>query len=120
MRSDPKANKMFSHYALISRIVLNLVSNAINYSKPGTPLTIKANRVEDKIRISVIDQGQGIKEEDLPHIFKRLYRVESSRNMETGGHGLGHSIAQQLAHQLGGTLTTHSQYGKGSTFELEI
>ena len=54
----------------------------------------------------------------LENIFKRLYRVETSRNMKTGGHGLGLAIARELAHQLGGEITVTSQYGLGSTFTL--
>lgn len=51
-------------------------------------------------------------------IFKRLYRVESSRNMKTGGHGLGLSITKQQAHQIDGDIHVPSQLGKGSTFSL--
>ena len=54
----------------------------------------------------------------MENIFKRLYRVETSRNMKTGGHGLGLAIARELAHQLGGEITVTSQYGLGSTFTL--
>lgn len=81
-------------------------------------MTIHAYQQEQSIRIDVIDQGQGIKKEDLPLIFKRLYRVEASRNMKTGGHGLGLSIARQLARQLGGDIAVESQLGKGSCFSL--
>ncbi|HEL0022056.1 TPA: HAMP domain-containing histidine kinase [Streptococcus equi subsp. zooepidemicus] len=110
--------KINSRYDALSRIMLNLVSNALKYSKANTALTIHAYQQEQSIRIDVIDQGQGIKKEDLPLIFKRLYRVEASRNMKTGGHGLGLSIARQLARQLGGDIAVESQLGKGSCFSL--
>ncbi|HEL0003381.1 TPA: HAMP domain-containing histidine kinase [Streptococcus equi subsp. zooepidemicus] len=110
--------KISSRYDALSRIMLNLVSNALKYSKANTALTIHAYQQEQSIRIDVIDQGQGIKKEDLPLIFKRLYRVEASRNMKTGGHGLGLSIARQLARQLGGDIAVESQLGKGSCFSL--
>ena len=67
----------------------------------------------NQLSISVTDEGQGICSEDLENIFKRLYRVETSRNMKTGGHGLGLAIARELAHQLGGEITVSSQYGLG-------
>ncbi|MBA2796193.1 sensor histidine kinase [Streptococcus porcinus] len=114
----PDVVKIKSQYDALSRIILNLVSNAIKYSKVNTALTIRAYRQSQKIRIDVIDQGQGIKEEDMSLIFKRLYRVETSRNMKTGGHGLGLYIAKQLAHQLDGDISVESQLGKGSAFSL--
>lgn len=63
---------------------------------------------------------RGILPEDLGKIFNRLYRVETSRNMKTGGHGLGLAIAQELAHQLGGEITAESQYGLGSKFTFHL
>lgn len=114
----PEVVKINSQYDALSRIILNLVSNALKYSEASTPLTIHAYRQDQSICIDVRDQGQGIKKEDLPLVFKRLYRVEASRNMKTGGHGLGLYIAKQLAHQLGGDIVVESQVGKGSSFTL--
>ncbi|MGP6388610.1 sensor histidine kinase [Streptococcus dysgalactiae] len=116
----PEVVKINSQYEALSRIILNLVSNALKYSEASTPLTIHAYRQDQSICIDVRDQGQGIKKEDLPLIFKRLYRVEASRNMKTGGHGLGFYIAKQLAHQLGGDIVVESQVGKGSSFTLVL
>ncbi len=114
----PEVVKINSQYDALSRIILNLVSNALKYSEASTPLTIHAYRQDQSICIDVRDKGQGIKKEDLPLIFKRLYRVEASRNMKTGGHGLGLYIAKQLVHQLGGDIVVESQVGKGSSFTL--
>ena len=75
---------------------------------------------EQELTISVKDEGQGIHPEDLEKIFKRLYRVETSRNMKTGGHGLGLAIARELAHQLGGDISAESQYGLGSKFTFSL
>ena len=107
---QPESAKIISNYDKLSRIILNLVSNAFKYSEAGTKLTIDA----------VADEGQGIKSEDLEKIFKRLYRVESSRNMKTGGHGLGLYIARELARQLGGDIFVQSEYGQGSSFSLVL
>lgn len=116
----PEVVKIYSQYDALSRIILNLVSNALKYSNAGTPLTIQAYPVDQQIQIDVIDQGHGIQPEDLDRIFKRLYRVESSRNMATGGHGLGLYIARQLAKQLGGDILVTSDFGKGSCFSLQL
>lgn len=116
----PEVAKIFSDYDTLSRILLNLITNAFNYSPKSSRLTVEATGDDACIRIAISDQGMGIKEEELEAIFRRLYRVETSRNMETGGHGLGLYIARQLAHQLGGDITVASQYGQGSTFTLTI
>ena len=112
----PESAKIKSHYDKLSRILVNLLNNAFKYSDPGTRIEVLAQLTEQELTISVKDEGQGILPEDLEKIFKRLYRVETSRNMKTGGHGLGLAIAQELAHQLGGEITAESQYGLGSKF----
>lgn len=112
----PESAKIKSHYDKLSRILVNLLNNAFKYSEPGTRIEVLAQLTEQELTISVKDEGQGILPEDLGKIFNRLYRVEASRNMKTGGHGLGLAIAQELAHQLGGEITAESQYGLGSKF----
>ncbi|OFU71517.1 two-component sensor histidine kinase [Streptococcus sp. HMSC10A01] len=117
---SPESAKMKSQYDKLSRILVNLLNNAFKYSDPGTKVEVVAQLTEQDLTISVKDEGQGIAPEDLDKIFKRLYRVETSRNMKTGGHGLGLAIAQELAHQLGGEITVESQYGLGSTFTVRL
>ena len=116
----PESAKIKSHYNKLSRILVNLLNNAFKYSEPGTRIEVLAQLIEEKLIISVKDEGQGILPEDLEKIFNRLYRVETSRNMKTGGHGLGLAIARELAHQLGGEITAESQYGIGSTFTFHL
>lgn len=117
---SPNMLKVLSNRDKLSRILLNLVSNAFKYSDAGTSLKIEAMVKQERLIISVIDNGKGIPEAELGNVFKRLYRVESSRNMETGGHGLGLYIAQELAKQIGGFLSVSSELGKGSCFTLEL
>ena len=116
----PESAKIKSYYDKLSRILVNLLNNAFKYSEPGTRIEVLAQLIEEKLIISVKDEGQGILPEDLEKIFNRLYRVETSRNMKTGGHGLGLAIARELAHQLGGEITAESQYGIGSTFTFHL
>ena len=97
----------------LSRILLNLLENA---SKSRIQLHIQKEGLG--IGFHIIDQGMGIPAQDLPHIFDRLYRVEQSRNRETGGAGLGLYISQTLAQQLGGQITVTSQVNQGSHFSL--
>ena len=117
---SPESAKIKSHSDKLSRILVNLLNNAFKYSEPGTRIEVLAQLTEQELTISVKDEGQGILPEYLEKIFKRLYRVETSRNMKTGGHGLGLAIAQELAHQLGGEITAESQYGLGSKFTLSL
>ena len=117
---SPESAKIKSHYDMLFRILVNLLNNAFKYSEPGTKIEIVAQLTEQILTISVKDEGRGIAPENLDKIFKRLYRVETSRNMKTGGHGLGLAIARELAHQLGGEITVESQYGLGSTFTFTL
>ena len=116
----PESAKVKSYYDKLSRILVNLLNNAFKYSEPGTRIEVLAQLTEEELIISVKDEGQGILPEDLEKIFNRLYRVETSRNMKTGGHGLGLAIARELAHQLGGEIIAESQYGIGSTFTFHL
>ena len=117
---SPESAKIKSYYDKLSRILVNLLNNAFKYSEPGTRIEVIAQLTEEELIISVKDEGQGILPEDLEKIFNRLYRVETSRNMKTGGHGLGLAIARELAHQLGGEITAESQYGLGSKFTFRL
>ena len=116
----PESAKIKSYYDKLSRILVNLLNNAFKYSEPGTRIEVLAQLTEEELTISVKDEGQGILPEDLEKIFNRLYRVETSRNMKTGGHGLGLAIARELAHQIGGEITAESQHGIGSTFTFHL
>ena len=117
---SPESAKIKSYYDKLSRILVNLLNNAFKYSEPGTRIEVLAQLTEEELIISVKDEGQGILPEDLEKIFNRLYRVEASRNMKTGGHGLGLAIARELAQQLGGEITAESQYGLGSKFTFRL
>ena len=116
----PENAKIVSNYNKIQRIIVNLIGNAFKYSLSGTKIEIVAEIQNQELSISIIDEGCGIKEEEIDNIFKRLYRVEASRNMKTGGYGLGLAIAKQLALQINGDILVESEYGKGSKFTLKI
>ena len=117
---SPEYARIQVDYDKISRILVNLLNNAFKYSEPGTKIEVVAQIEDQNLTISVRDEGYGIAPEELDNIFKRLYRVEASRNMNTGGHGLGLAIARDLARQLGGDISVESQYGLGSKFTLSL
>jgi two-component system sensor histidine kinase BaeS len=98
----------------LSQIAINLVSNAIKACGPGGRVVIAAARQENGVRISITDNGSGIKEEDLPLIFERFHKLSGN------GLGIGLTIVKELVEAHGGKVTASSEYGKGSEFTVFI
>jgi signal transduction histidine kinase len=93
----------------LKRAVRNLVENALRY---GGKATVHLDRSESSIDIVVEDQGPGIPDEQFERVFAPFYRIESSRNAETGGVGLGLSIARTIIRQHGGDIVlSHNHPG---------
>lgn len=106
-------------YDLLKQVVLNLLDNALKYSGPGTTVTVSVTGDEREAWVTVVDQGQGISPEQLPHIFERMYRAENGQRRTTGA-GLGLSISDWIARAHGGRITVESESGVGSTFTLVL
>jgi signal transduction histidine kinase len=106
----------------ISRVLANLISNAVRHTPAGGSITVEAWRESDQdtVHVDVRDSGEGIPPTDLPHIFERFYRGEKSRSRATGGAGLGLAIAKGIIEGHGGKLWVESQAGKGSTFSFTL
>ena len=101
----------------LDKIVGILLDNAIKYSPADTAITLRTYKQEGYGCVEVRDQGVGIEESELPHIFDRFYRADASRSKtRVAGHGLGLSIAQKLATGLGGHVIVASAPGEGSVF----
>ena len=98
----------------------NLVSNAVAYSRDGTRVVVAAKAVDERVDISVTDQGIGIPPGEIDRIFERFYRVDPSRHRSTGGTGLGLSIVKHVAASHGGEINVWSVEGQGSTFTLSL
>jgi signal transduction histidine kinase len=110
----------FDPHAL-KQILLNLVDNAIKYSKENTEIQILIGREMEEVRISVKDQGPGVPEADLPYIWDRFYRVDKARTKETGGTGLGLAIVKQLVENNRGTVqVTSSKAGSVFSFTAPV
>lgn len=105
----------------LRQILVNLLSNAINYTPEGgsISITISENELEN-IVISITDTGIGIPEKDLPRIFERFYRVDKARSRSSGGTGLGLSIVKHLVELHKGTISVTSTVGNGTTFTIEL
>lgn len=102
-------------------LFVTLLGNAIKYSHEGSKVDMTAVDTEDTVRVSVIDNGIGITEVDMPHIFERFYRADQSRNKtRADGYGLGLSLAEAIVRAHGGKITVKSEYNTGSTFTVEL
>jgi PAS domain S-box-containing protein len=101
----------------LRQIIFNLLSNAIKFSKKeGGMITISTKRENDMVNISVEDTGIGIKEEDLPRLFRKFEQFDSGISRKYEGTGLGLAITKQLVELHGGRIWVESKYGQGSTF----
>lgn len=103
----------------IRQVLVNLIDNAIAYTHQGA-VRCRVQRRADRIRIQVIDTGQGIDEDHLDRIFERFYRVDEDRARESGGTGLGLSIVQQIIHAHGEDIQVESTKGRGTRFWFEL
>ncbi len=103
---------------LLTRAFSNLIENAIHYNVPGGNVSISIDSKESRAVISVADSGIGIAKENLPSIFDRFYRVDSSRSRHSGGAGLGLSIVSSIVQRHGGQISVASTPGKGSVFTV--
>ncbi|MBO5670451.1 MAG: hypothetical protein J6S41_02785, partial [Clostridia bacterium] len=97
----------------IEQVVINIISNSVKYTPEGGKIDVSVTSPEENIVIRVSDNGIGVPQEDLAHIFERFYRVEKSRTSETGGTGLGLAIARELIEAHGGTIRMESHLGEG-------
>ncbi|MFJ6723489.1 ATP-binding protein [Streptomyces sp. NPDC091281] len=104
----------------LQQIVGNLVGNAVRHTPSGGRVALSARREGRATLLQVADTGAGIAAEDLPHVFDRFWRADKSRTRQTGGSGLGLSIARQLAEAHGGSVTARSTVGRGSVFTVRL
>jgi signal transduction histidine kinase len=102
----------------LTRMILNLIENAIKYTPEGSTITLSLFRDGDWARMEVADNGVGIAPEHLPHIFDRFYRADRARSRNKGGTGLGLAIVKGIAEQHGGDVIVTSDPGKGSIFTV--
>ena len=117
VEGDPEAQ---ADPVRLRQMVGNLLSNAIRYTPPGGTVTMTAAAGPDGLTVAVADTGVGIAEQDLPRIFDRFWRADSSRTRATGGSGLGLPIARKLAEAHGGTITATSRPGVGTTMTVRL
>jgi two-component system, OmpR family, phosphate regulon sensor histidine kinase PhoR len=98
----------------IRQLLDNLLTNALRYGEPGTPVTVTAQSEGPMVRLSVADQGEGIAPEHVARVTERFYRVDTSRSRSLGGTGLGLSIVKHIVERHRGRLSIDSEPGRGT------
>lgn len=102
----------------ISRIITNILENAIKYNKEQGKVYINVVQKNDKVNIKIKDTGMGIAENELDKIFAKNYRSASAKNLSIPGSGLGLSIAKNFAEEYGGSIDVKSKIGEGTEFTV--
>jgi signal transduction histidine kinase len=105
---------------LIRQVLSNLIENAIKYSPEGTRILVTSEEVENYVRIQVADQGQGIPEDELGHVFMKFYRSKNAKSSSIKGSGLGLYLARYFVELHRGRLSVDSRLNEGSTFTVEL
>jgi signal transduction histidine kinase len=112
--ASPNADPVVMDGQKVGRVLNNLLDNALRHTPAGGIVRVKASSTEKQVQVEVADSGEGISEEDLPHVFERFYRGEKSRSRATGGAGLGLAISAGIVEAHGGEIGVDSVAGQGT------
>jgi two-component system OmpR family sensor kinase len=104
----------------LCQVLTNLLSNAVQYNRPGGVVCVRLTRQGHDAVLAVSDTGLGIPDIDKPHLFGRFYRVDKARSRDSGGNGLGLAITRSIVQAHGGAIDFESQVGHGSTFRVRL
>ncbi|MBR2778937.1 MAG: HAMP domain-containing histidine kinase, partial [Firmicutes bacterium] len=105
----------------IMRVINNIISNSVKYmDKPEKKIRVILSDAGDFVQLAIEDNGKGIAQKDLPHIFDRFYRTDASRNSTRGGSGIGLSIVKKIMEDHGGKVWASSVDGEGTTMYLVL
>lgn len=120
VRVDGELAKVECDPELITRVMANLISNAVKYNRPGGEVDVTLSARDGKLRVAVADTGTGIPEADFGKVFTRFYRAPEVRRRKIAGTGLGLVIAKNIVELHGGEMSFTSRAGRGSTFWFTI
>jgi signal transduction histidine kinase len=120
LRVEVPSQTLLTNRERLGILITNLVDNAVSYSHPGGTVELKAAKAGGQLVLSVSDQGIGIKEEALPHIFEEYYRTKNAARHNADSTGLGLSIVREIARSCGWTIRVQSELGRGTSFQVFI
>ncbi len=112
--------KVIADYEKIGQVINNLISNAVKYSSRGTQIVVDCAVLNNRVQVSVKDEGRGIATEDKKRLFDRFFRVENKYNTTVAGFGIGLYVCHEIVQRHGGEIWAQSELGKGSTFYFTI
>ena len=104
----------------IHELLVIVLDNSMKYTEKGDTVTIKTSEKDGKCRLEILDTGIGISDETISHMFDRFYREDKARSRETGGSGLGLSIAKSIVLEHGGTIKAKHNQPKGTIIEIKL
>jgi two-component system sensor histidine kinase CpxA len=116
----PEDLEVLAEPTLLVGSISNLVRNAVRYAGEAGPITLRARREEDAVILTVEDNGPGIPEEHLAHVFDPFYRVDASRDRATGGVGLGLTLVKTCIESCKGTVTCHNRKPHGLEVAIRL
>jgi signal transduction histidine kinase len=105
---------------LFTQMIRALLDNAVKFNRDNNPITIHLQKESKHFMIEIIDQGMGIAETDINHIFERFYRIDKARSRTIGGTGLGLSIVKWIVDMHKGTIQVNSQLNQGTTISITL
>ena len=111
---------IYADYYRLKQCMINLISNALAYTPGGGHIAVEYRMREGHVEIKVRDDGPGIPEEDISHLFERFYRVDKSRSKKTGGMGIGLAITKAIVKMHGGEISAENQNGQGAVFTINL
>ncbi len=117
---DYPTYQVYADKLKIAQVLLNLITNSINYGNEGGETKIRFHEMNDLLLIEVSDNGPGIDKKDIPRLFERFYRVEKSRTRNEGGSGLGLAIVKHIIESHGQSINVRSTVGLGCTFSFSL
>ena len=104
----------------IASVITNLINNAIKYSPNGKTVNVQCEKQQERVVVSVHDEGVGIQPNDLPHVFDRYFRSENKQTRHISGFGIGLYLSAEIIHRHNGDIWAESATGKGSTFYFSL
>ncbi len=117
---DDGSQPILGDTAQLAQLVHNIITNAMKYGLPGTPVTVSLARGDTRVELAVSDIGDGISPEHLPRLTERFYRVDTARSRSMGGTGLGLAIVKHISERHQGQLDIASEVGRGTRVSVSF